>query len=115
FANRSLRFIDTYSTGINGSQAAWFARKYHGHRVLPPLWTSLNRRQCSHLYARIIGGSQMGDAIVFSENILVVRCNVFKFSASLTSTKQRRLFFLTKFNMFHRKIGTSWVDLPRSS
>ncbi|KAJ6576077.1 hypothetical protein DFH09DRAFT_915009, partial [Mycena vulgaris] len=35
FANRSLRFMDAYNTGINGSQAAWVSRKYHGHRVLP--------------------------------------------------------------------------------
>ena len=35
FGNRACRFIDAYSKGLNGSQAAWAARKYHGHRVLP--------------------------------------------------------------------------------
>lgn len=35
FANRSRRFIDAYSRGLTGSQAAWAARKYRGHRVLP--------------------------------------------------------------------------------
>ena len=35
FANRSYRFMDAYSRGLNGRQAAWAARKYRGHRVLP--------------------------------------------------------------------------------
>ncbi|KIL55567.1 hypothetical protein M378DRAFT_188659 [Amanita muscaria Koide BX008] len=35
FANRSRRFIDAYDKGLNGQQAAWAARKYRGHRVLP--------------------------------------------------------------------------------
>jgi hypothetical protein len=35
FANRSRRFIDAYGKGLNGQQAAWAARKYRGHRVLP--------------------------------------------------------------------------------
>ena len=35
FANRSYRFIDAYSRGLNGRQAAWAARKYRGHWVLP--------------------------------------------------------------------------------
>ncbi|PPQ85514.1 hypothetical protein CVT25_006561, partial [Psilocybe cyanescens] len=35
FANRSRRFMDVYETGLNGRQAAWAARKYKGHRVLP--------------------------------------------------------------------------------
>jgi hypothetical protein len=35
FANRSSRFMDAYSRGLNGRQAAWAARKYRGHRVLP--------------------------------------------------------------------------------
>ncbi|KAF8811239.1 hypothetical protein BYT27DRAFT_6460459 [Phlegmacium glaucopus] len=34
FSNRSLRFMDAYSRGLNGQQAAWGSRKYHGHRVL---------------------------------------------------------------------------------
>ncbi|KAI6104708.1 hypothetical protein EV401DRAFT_2060837 [Pisolithus croceorrhizus] len=29
------RFIDAYKHGLNGAQAAWAVRKYHGHRVLP--------------------------------------------------------------------------------
>jgi hypothetical protein len=35
FANRSRRFMDAYSRGLNGKQAAWASRKYRGHRVLP--------------------------------------------------------------------------------
>ena len=35
FANRSNWFMDAYSHGLNRSQAAWAARKYRGHRVLP--------------------------------------------------------------------------------
>jgi hypothetical protein len=28
--------MDAYTTGLNGKQAAWAAKKYRGHRVLPP-------------------------------------------------------------------------------
>ncbi|THV07122.1 hypothetical protein K435DRAFT_644029, partial [Dendrothele bispora CBS 962.96] len=40
FSNRSHKFIDAYSKGLNGRQAAWAAQKYKGwkykgHRVLP--------------------------------------------------------------------------------
>jgi hypothetical protein len=35
FATRSWRFLDAYDRGLNGKQAAWAARKYRGHRVLP--------------------------------------------------------------------------------
>ncbi|KIK72722.1 hypothetical protein PAXRUDRAFT_21657 [Paxillus rubicundulus Ve08.2h10] len=35
FANRSSRFIDAYHKGLNGKQAAWANKKYHGHCVLP--------------------------------------------------------------------------------
>ncbi|KAF8834330.1 hypothetical protein BDN67DRAFT_1048611 [Paxillus ammoniavirescens] len=35
FAIRSRHFIDAYHKGLNGAQAAWAARKYQGHRVLP--------------------------------------------------------------------------------
>ncbi|KDR70887.1 hypothetical protein GALMADRAFT_75613, partial [Galerina marginata CBS 339.88] len=35
FAYRARRFIHAYSLGLNGRQAAWAARKYRGHRVLP--------------------------------------------------------------------------------
>ncbi|KIK21672.1 hypothetical protein PISMIDRAFT_78489, partial [Pisolithus microcarpus 441] len=35
FAMRSRRFIDAYKCGLNGAQAAWAVKKYHGHRVLP--------------------------------------------------------------------------------
>ncbi|KAF7329468.1 hypothetical protein MKEN_00209100 [Mycena kentingensis (nom. inval.)] len=36
FANRAMRFMDAYMKGLTGSQAAWAARKYRGHRTLPP-------------------------------------------------------------------------------
>jgi hypothetical protein len=35
FANRSRRFMDAYARGLNRRQAAWAAKKYKGHRVLP--------------------------------------------------------------------------------
>jgi len=35
-SNRSARFIDAYSQGLSGPEAAWANRKYHGHRTLPP-------------------------------------------------------------------------------
>jgi hypothetical protein len=27
--------MDAYRKGLNGQQAAWAAKKYHGHRILP--------------------------------------------------------------------------------
>ncbi len=36
FATRSERFIDAYARGLEGPKAVWAARKYHGHRSLPP-------------------------------------------------------------------------------
>ncbi len=35
FANRSYRFMNAYSHGLNGRQAVWAARKYRGHCILP--------------------------------------------------------------------------------
>jgi hypothetical protein len=35
FCCRALRFTDAYDKGLTGKQAAWAAKKYHGHRVLP--------------------------------------------------------------------------------
>ncbi|KIJ56048.1 hypothetical protein M422DRAFT_239241 [Sphaerobolus stellatus SS14] len=35
YANRSAKFMDAYAKGLNGAQAAWAAKKYHGHRVFP--------------------------------------------------------------------------------
>ncbi|KAI6109069.1 hypothetical protein EDD16DRAFT_1485981 [Pisolithus croceorrhizus] len=35
FAIRSSCFMDAYLKGLNGWQAAWAIKKYHGHRVLP--------------------------------------------------------------------------------
>ncbi|THU98051.1 hypothetical protein K435DRAFT_661731 [Dendrothele bispora CBS 962.96] len=35
FFNHAYKFADAYSKGLNGRQAAWAARKYRGHRVLP--------------------------------------------------------------------------------
>ncbi|EIN05547.1 hypothetical protein PUNSTDRAFT_115955 [Punctularia strigosozonata HHB-11173 SS5] len=34
-AKRSRRFMDAYRKRLNGKQAAWAAKKYHGHRQLP--------------------------------------------------------------------------------
>ncbi|KAG0700911.1 hypothetical protein DFH29DRAFT_876281 [Suillus ampliporus] len=33
--HKSQRFMDAYRKGLNGQQAAWAAKLYHGHRVLP--------------------------------------------------------------------------------
>jgi hypothetical protein len=35
FFTQSLRFMDAYRKGLNGRQAAWAAKKYQGHRVIP--------------------------------------------------------------------------------
>ncbi|KAG2136803.1 hypothetical protein BD769DRAFT_1352243 [Suillus cothurnatus] len=35
FAMRSWHFMDTYHRGLNRKQAAWAAKRYHGHHVLP--------------------------------------------------------------------------------
>ncbi|KIK95234.1 hypothetical protein PAXRUDRAFT_86103, partial [Paxillus rubicundulus Ve08.2h10] len=35
FATQSRHFIDAYQKGLNRQQAAWAAKKYHRHRVLP--------------------------------------------------------------------------------
>ena len=35
FANRSRRFMNAYSKGLNGRQAAWTTKKYRRHRMLP--------------------------------------------------------------------------------
>lgn len=34
FAACSHQFMDAYQHGLNGKQAAWAAKKYHGHCVL---------------------------------------------------------------------------------
>ncbi|KAI0311870.1 hypothetical protein OF83DRAFT_1068141, partial [Amylostereum chailletii] len=34
--NRSMRTADAYRHGLNGAEAAWAAKQYRGHRVLPP-------------------------------------------------------------------------------
>jgi hypothetical protein len=36
FVIRAHRFADAYRHGLDGAQAAWAARKYKGHRILPP-------------------------------------------------------------------------------
>ncbi|KAF7300018.1 hypothetical protein MKEN_01324300 [Mycena kentingensis (nom. inval.)] len=36
FVMRALRFGEAYRLGLTGAEAAWAARKYRGHRLLPP-------------------------------------------------------------------------------
>ncbi|KAJ7748061.1 hypothetical protein B0H16DRAFT_1319961 [Mycena metata] len=36
FVLHAHRFADAYRHGLDGAQAAWAARKYKGHRMLPP-------------------------------------------------------------------------------
>lgn len=33
--HHSIRFMDAYSKGLNGTQSAWAAKKYKGHRLIP--------------------------------------------------------------------------------
>ncbi|KZV60498.1 hypothetical protein PENSPDRAFT_593984 [Peniophora sp. CONT] len=40
FSRRCERFLDAYEKGLTGAQAAWAAKKYHGHRVLPPSYVT---------------------------------------------------------------------------
>ncbi|KAF8226685.1 hypothetical protein L208DRAFT_1300624, partial [Tricholoma matsutake] len=35
YVTRSLCFMDAYRKGLNGKQAAWVAKKYCGHRMIP--------------------------------------------------------------------------------
>ena len=35
FATHAHHFMDAYSKGLKGKGAAWAAKKYCGHRVLP--------------------------------------------------------------------------------
>lgn len=35
YSNRALRFEDAYRIGLNGMEAAWVNKQYHGHRVIP--------------------------------------------------------------------------------
>lgn len=34
YANRAARFIDMYAHGLDGGEAVWASRKFHGHRTL---------------------------------------------------------------------------------
>ncbi|KAF8139500.1 hypothetical protein K438DRAFT_1637468 [Mycena galopus ATCC 62051] len=36
FVLHTHRFADVYCNGLDGPQAAWAARKYKGHCMLPP-------------------------------------------------------------------------------
>ncbi|TFK23540.1 hypothetical protein FA15DRAFT_745027 [Coprinopsis marcescibilis] len=36
YANRAARFVDAYYQGLNGPEAVWVNKKYHGHRTIPP-------------------------------------------------------------------------------
>src|SRR5262249_3253792 len=36
FVLRAQRYGDVYRRGLTGAEAAWAARKYRGHRLLPP-------------------------------------------------------------------------------
>ena len=35
FANRSACFVHAYQLGLDGAQASWATKKYHGHHMLP--------------------------------------------------------------------------------
>ena len=35
------QFLDAYKNGLDGKEATWAAKKYRGHRTLPPGWQNL--------------------------------------------------------------------------
>ncbi|KAI0767464.1 hypothetical protein C8Q74DRAFT_1204433, partial [Fomes fomentarius] len=39
FYTRAHHFMDAYHRGLDGKQAAWAAKKYRSHRVLPNVCT----------------------------------------------------------------------------
>ncbi|KAJ7364395.1 hypothetical protein DFH08DRAFT_681591, partial [Mycena albidolilacea] len=43
FANRAAHFISGYDQGLSGSEAVWAAKKYPGHRTLPPTMAAMAR------------------------------------------------------------------------
>ncbi|KAF7334799.1 hypothetical protein MSAN_02366500 [Mycena sanguinolenta] len=43
FTNRSARFISAYDQGLLGSEAVWAAKRYPGHRTLPPTMAAMAR------------------------------------------------------------------------
>lgn len=38
YSIRAERFLNSYRNGLDGKEAAWTAKKYRGHRTLPPGW-----------------------------------------------------------------------------
>jgi hypothetical protein len=44
-ADRAIRFMHAYRTGLSGGQAAWVNRQYHGHRTIPPEWIAKVRSE----------------------------------------------------------------------
>lgn len=38
YSIRAERFLNSYRNGLDGKEAAWAAKKYRGHRTLPPGW-----------------------------------------------------------------------------
>ncbi|KAF9494263.1 hypothetical protein BDN71DRAFT_1483126 [Pleurotus eryngii] len=51
FATCSLRFMDAYRKGLDSAEAAWAAKKYHGHRTIPEnilsqIGTLMNAPRC---------------------------------------------------------------------
>jgi hypothetical protein len=36
YYRKGVGFMDAYRKGLDGRQAAWAAKKYRGHRVVPP-------------------------------------------------------------------------------
>jgi hypothetical protein len=46
--------MDPYKKGLNGRQAGWAARRYHGHCVLPEsLMDDLEQARCGHTKCRL--------------------------------------------------------------
>ncbi|KAF8237141.1 hypothetical protein L208DRAFT_1518948 [Tricholoma matsutake] len=39
FVTQSLRFMNAHQMGLNGTQAAWAAMKFRGHRTIPSACT----------------------------------------------------------------------------
>ena len=45
-----MKFIDSYTQGLSGPEAAWANKKYHGHCTLPPdMAASLKKSYREHM------------------------------------------------------------------
>ena len=55
FANCSAIFISVYAQGLNGAEALWANKKYHGHHSLPPWMVCDVKKRVSETSCQISG------------------------------------------------------------